>query len=117
MLSKFGIGWKNNLKGGVLLEENPWSCSCELLWLGRWLRRWLRETFHVHMLSVEASLYVNSVSRKATCTVSGTNVSLAIIDLRKSDVDCNPVISSATRMDLSLLTVGIFLSLLACSVL
>ncbi|GIY61103.1 chaoptin [Caerostris darwini] len=104
-----------HITGGVLLEENPWSCSCELLWLGRWLRRWLRETFHVHMLSVEASLYVNSVSRKATCTVSGTNVSLAIIDLRKSDVDCNPVVSAATR---SLLTVGVFpFLLLACSVL
>ncbi|GFT86110.1 chaoptin [Nephila pilipes] len=96
--------------GGVLLEENPWSCSCDLLWLGRWLRRWLRETFHVHMLSVEASLYVNSVSRKATCSVSGTNISLAIIDLRKSDVDCNPIVGSASRMDSSLLT---FLSMAA----
>ncbi|CAL1274792.1 unnamed protein product [Larinioides sclopetarius] len=114
-----------HITGGVLLEENPWSCSCELLWLGRWLRRWLRETFHVHMLSVEASLYVNSVSRKATCTVSGSNVSLAIIDLRKSDVDCHQVVGGTSpppRMNLSLLTflsLGAFLFPIsfACSVL
>ncbi|KFM57655.1 Chaoptin, partial [Stegodyphus mimosarum] len=71
-----------HITGGVLLEGNPWNCSCDLLWLSRWLRRWLRETFHVHMLSVEAALYVNSVSRKATCSIPGMNTSLAIVDLR-----------------------------------
>ncbi|CAL1270134.1 unnamed protein product [Larinioides sclopetarius] len=87
-----------HITGGVLLEDNPWNCSCELLWLGRWLRRWLRETFHVHMLSVEAALYVNAISRKATCTISGTNSSLAIVDLRWSDVDCEIVVSKATSL-------------------
>ncbi|KFM75099.1 Chaoptin, partial [Stegodyphus mimosarum] len=84
-----------HITGGVLLEENPWSCSCELLWLGRWLRRWLRETFHVHLLSVEATLYVSSVSRKATCLVQGSNISLAIIDLKQSDVKCEKTVNKA----------------------
>ncbi|XP_015910441.2 chaoptin [Parasteatoda tepidariorum] len=85
-----------HITGGVLLEDNPWNCSCELLWLGRWMRRWLRETFHVHMLSVEAAIYVNTVSRKATCSIQGTNTSIAIVDLRKSNVNCEAVTSAAS---------------------
>ncbi|XP_054716428.1 chaoptin-like [Uloborus diversus] len=87
-----------HISGGVLLEDNPWNCSCELLWLGRWLRRWLRETFHVHMLNVEAALYVNSVSRKATCSVTGTNISLAIVELRSTDVDCEVKVNRSSHL-------------------
>ncbi|XP_015910464.1 chaoptin [Parasteatoda tepidariorum] len=85
-----------HITGGVLLEENPWNCSCELLWLGRWMRRWLIETFHVHMLSVEAALYVNTVSKKTTCTIPGTNSTLSIVDLRVKDVNCEVVSNSAS---------------------
>ena len=80
--------------GGVLLEENPWDCSCDLLWLGQWLQRWLRETFHVHMLSVEAALYVNTVSRNAKCSMRGSNISYSIIDLRRSDLKCESAINA-----------------------
>lgn len=84
--------------GGVLLEENPWDCSCDLLWLGQWLRRWLRETFHVHMLSIEAALYVNTVSRNAKCSMRGSNVSLSIIDLRRSDLKCESAINAVASL-------------------
>ncbi|XP_055951250.1 chaoptin-like [Argiope bruennichi] len=78
-----------HILGGVLLEDNPWICSCELLWMGKWLRRWLRETFHVHMLSTEAMLYVNSVARKTKCSVLNTNVTISVIDLKSSDIHCD----------------------------
>ncbi|KAG8198837.1 hypothetical protein JTE90_007139 [Oedothorax gibbosus] len=99
-----------HITGGVLLEDNPWTCSCDLLWLGRWLRRWLRETFHVHMLSVEAALYVNTISRRARCSIPGTNMTLAIIELRHSDVNCDEVASVATgtyigTIDVALLSI------------
>lgn len=86
------------ISGGVLLEENPWNCTCNLLWLGQWLRRWLRETFHVNMLSIEAALYVNTVSRNAKCFLIGSNTSISIIDLRKSDVQCERAISLAASL-------------------
>ena len=37
--------WRNKkkLSGGMALQGNSWSCSCENVWLGRWLRRWMRE--------------------------------------------------------------------------
>ncbi|GFS34288.1 chaoptin [Nephila pilipes] len=78
-----------HITGGVLLEENPWICSCELIWMGNWIRRWLRETFHVHMLSIEATLYVNSVARKTKCSVPDTNITFDVIDLRPSDIQCD----------------------------
>ena len=34
---------KKKLSGGMALQGNSWSCSCENVWLGRWLRRWMRE--------------------------------------------------------------------------
>ncbi|GIX91851.1 chaoptin [Caerostris extrusa] len=81
-----------HITGGVLLEDNPWACSCELVWMGKWLRRWLRETFHVHMLSIEAMLYVNSVARKTRCSVPNTNITFAVIVLRPSDIHCQKVL-------------------------
>ncbi|XP_071039126.1 chaoptin-like isoform X1 [Parasteatoda tepidariorum] len=76
-----------HITGGVFLEDNPWSCSCELLWMGDWMRRWLRETFRVHVLNVEASLYVNNVAKKATCSFKN-NVTYSIVHLKESDVNC-----------------------------
>lgn len=58
----------------------------------------MRETFHVHMLSIEAALYVNSVSRNAKCSMPGTNVSISIIDLRKIDVQCENVASAVSKL-------------------
>ncbi|UYV60683.1 GPRNNB1 [Cordylochernes scorpioides] len=46
--------------GGVLLDHNPWRCSCSLLWLGAWQRRWLRETVRAHALPFDAALFVES---------------------------------------------------------
>ncbi|GIZ00904.1 hypothetical protein CEXT_619171 [Caerostris extrusa] len=50
------------------------------------------------MLSVEAALYVNAISRKAKCSILGTNTSLAIVDLRWTDVDCEVVVSRASSV-------------------
>lgn len=56
----------------------------------------MRETFHVNMLSIEAALYVNSVSRNAKCSIPSSNVTISIIDLRKSDVQCETAVSGTT---------------------
>ena len=39
--------------GGMALQGNSWSCSCENVWLGRWLRRWMREALQLHTSVVE----------------------------------------------------------------
>ncbi|CAL1267963.1 unnamed protein product [Larinioides sclopetarius] len=93
--SGLDIDQTQHILGGVLLEDNPWICSCELLWMGKWLRRWLRETFHVHMLSTEAMLYVTSVARKTKCLVPSTNVSISVIDLWSADIYCDISIGNA----------------------
>ena len=40
--------------GGMALQGNSWSCSCENVWLGRWLRRWMREALQLHTSSSAA---------------------------------------------------------------
>ncbi|GIY46850.1 hypothetical protein CDAR_586671 [Caerostris darwini] len=99
-------------RGGVLLEDNPWVCSCELVWMGKWLRRWLRETFHVHMLSIEAMLYVNSVARKTRCSVPNTNITFAVIDLRPSDIHCQKSVGNAFYASCSVTVILLTFSLI-----
>ena len=41
------------ISGGMALQGNSWSCSCENVWLGRWLRRWMREALQLHTSVVE----------------------------------------------------------------
>lgn len=38
------------LSDGILLEDNPWICSCELTWLSDWLRRWAKDLRRSHIL-------------------------------------------------------------------
>ncbi|XP_022243437.1 chaoptin-like isoform X2 [Limulus polyphemus] len=76
------------ITGGVLLENNPWKCGCDLIWLSHWLRRWMRETLRVQMLHFDAVLYVYNLARRSTCIIPGTNIEIPIIDLRSKDMNC-----------------------------
>ncbi|GIX91095.1 chaoptin, partial [Caerostris extrusa] len=87
--------WTAEVLKGCFTGRQSLICSCELVWMGKWLRRWLRETFHVHMLSIEAMLYVNSVARKTRCSVPNTNITFAVIDLRPSDIHCQKSVGNA----------------------
>ncbi|XP_076309663.1 uncharacterized protein LOC143224978 [Tachypleus tridentatus] len=88
-----------HITGGVLLENNPWKCDCDLIWLSNWLRRWMRETLRVQVLHFDAALYVYNLARKGTCTIPGTNTEIPIIDLRLKDINCleNEHNTAATR--------------------
>ncbi|XP_076328669.1 uncharacterized protein LOC143234861 [Tachypleus tridentatus] len=77
-----------HITGGVLLENNPWKCGCDLIWLSHWLRRWMRETLKVQTLHFDAVLYVYNLARRSTCTVPGRNTEISIIDLRSKDMNC-----------------------------
>ena len=46
--------------GGMALQGNSWSCSCENVWLGRWLRRWMREALQLHTSVVERGQVITS---------------------------------------------------------
>jgi len=58
------------LQGGMALQGNLWSCSCENIWLGRWLRRWMREALQLHTSVVERGQTIQAVVRTITCRQS-----------------------------------------------
>ncbi|XP_071442248.1 chaoptin-like [Hetaerina americana] len=75
------------VSGGLVLRGNPWSCGCELAWLGAWLRRWLRETLQIHTVSVEGAQRArHRLAREATCVHPRTAARVPLIDLRPEDV-------------------------------
>ncbi|XP_076330934.1 uncharacterized protein LOC143236518 [Tachypleus tridentatus] len=77
-----------HITGGVLLENNPWVCDCDLTWLSRWLRRWMRETLRIQMFHFDAALYVYNLARRSTCVIHGLNTEIPIIDLKPADINC-----------------------------
>ena len=52
----------------MALQDNPWQCSCENVWLGEWLRRWMRETLQLHTSGVERGQSIQNIVRTITCT-------------------------------------------------
>ncbi|XP_037523397.1 chaoptin [Rhipicephalus sanguineus] len=85
-----GEDWRGtqHLAGGIRLENNPWVCDCQLLWLSRWLRRWLRETLRVQMLHFDAAIYVHNLARKSECTYPEGQLRKPLIDLQEDDFRC-----------------------------
>lgn len=77
-----------HLAGGIRLENNPWVCDCQLLWLSRWLRRWLRETLRVQMLHFDAAIYVHNLARQSKCTYPEGQRRKPVIDLKEDDFQC-----------------------------
>lgn len=78
-----------HISGGVLLENNPWVCSCGLVWLGHWIRRWMRETLRVQMLHFDGFLYTQNLARRTVCSVPGTNKTIPLVDLELATFGCN----------------------------
>uniref|UniRef100_T1JRB4 LRRCT domain-containing protein n=1 Tax=Tetranychus urticae TaxID=32264 RepID=T1JRB4_TETUR len=77
------------LSGGLLLEDNPLICSCDITWLGSWLRKWLKETRKIHLLNHETFLSTESKARLMTyigCNCCSTNLSLAQLFLLQYSV-------------------------------
>lgn len=80
--------------GGLLLEDNPWSCSCDLLWLSSWLRRWERETRKLRMLSLEELTDQSSLEPlKGHCTYTSSSMSNVI---SRTDGNLQPASSKLT---------------------
>ena len=96
----------------MALQGNPWSCSCENVWLGRWLRRWMREALQLHTSVVERGQTIRAVVRTITCTNSdGSERPLLELD---SDTPCQLElgVSRAEYITTNLQTVMISLLLL-----
>lgn len=64
------------IEGGLLLEDNPLICSCDILWLSSWLRKWLKESRKIHHHNHDTFLSTESKARLMTCKQS-------IVQLRK----------------------------------
>ncbi|XP_040574912.1 chaoptin [Lepeophtheirus salmonis] len=66
-----GSLWKYNgtniIQGGLSLQNNPWLCSCENVWLGIWLRRWMREALQLHISPIENGINVRNMIRSIEC--------------------------------------------------
>ena len=79
----------NRSSGGLLLEGNHWTCSCDNGWLGNWLKRWYLETFTIrHPVST-------TLASSATCQDPVTGRKRPIIDLTPNDNSCSVAALSA----------------------
>ena len=100
------------VSGGMALQGNSWSCSCENVWLGRWLRRWMREALQLHTSVVERGQTIRAVVRTITCKNSdGSERPLLELD---TDTPCQlpPVSGSGPRRDLVTVISCLLLTLL-----
>jgi len=78
-----------HLTGGLLLEGNQWTCSCDNGWMGNWLKRWYLETFSIrHPVST-------LMPNRATCHDPLTGRKRAIIDLTPNENSCSVAALSA----------------------
>lgn len=68
------------MQGGMALQGNPWTCSCENVWLGVWLRRWMREALQLHTSVVERGQTVRSVVNTITCRSGSEDIPLLDLD-------------------------------------
>ena len=100
------------VSGGMALQGNAWSCSCENVWLGRWLRRWMREALQLHTSVVERGQTIRAVVRTITCKNSdGSERPLLELD---TDTPCQlqPVSGSEPRLPLQTVITCLLLPLL-----
>lgn len=87
------------LSDGILLDDNPWICSCELTWLSDWLRRWAKDMRRSHML--EPALV--SAMTDGSCVPSHDphfdSKGVPLIELRPNLFACNlPSLASASSI-------------------
>ena len=98
--------------GGMALQGNSWSCSCENVWLGRWLRRWMREALQLHTSVVERGQTIRAVVRTITCKTSeGGERPLLELD---TDTPCQlpPVSGSGSSQELHTVITCLLLTIL-----
>ena len=88
--------------GGIILEDNPLVCDCNLLWLSQWMREVFTE---MKSINVEAAIHAKSKLSLSQCArplcynnaqqySSTTNITtlppqqsyVSIIDLRDEDI-------------------------------
>lgn len=83
---------------GLLLGDNPWICSCNLVWLSQWLRRWAKETRKAYAFNVDMDPSHWSSLFDVSCTTSDQNALRArLIEFQRDiQVTCSPVSSSSS---------------------
>lgn len=69
--------------GGIILENNPLECDCNLLWISRWMKEIFTE---MKSINVEAAIHVKSALSLSRCRMDhqpptlGSNASAAVIE-------------------------------------
>ncbi|XP_074600267.1 uncharacterized protein LOC141854476 [Brevipalpus obovatus] len=58
---------RTHLSGGILVDNNPLDCRCDLLWLTSYFHRWLRDYRRLNMLNYPAILAAETRIRQARC--------------------------------------------------
>lgn len=85
----------------MALQGNPWTCSCDNVWLGKWLRRWMRETLQLHTSVVERGQAIQSVVRRITCRDGGDGDDarkIPLVDLDEDRCRSEDEVSAAARI-------------------
>ena len=81
--------------GGILLDENPLKCDCDLIWISDWMKRLISD---MRVINIEAALQANSMAAMSQCIVHKTNhfnesqiQKISLLDLRSEDIFCGNI--------------------------
>ncbi|CAG2160447.1 unnamed protein product [Oppiella nova] len=83
--NKFNKNWESQqMLGGILLDDNPLHCDCDLIWISDWMKRLISD---MRVVNIEAALQAHTMASMSQCIAY-----LPIpINLRSEDILCENI--------------------------
>lgn len=96
--------------GGIILEDNPLVCDCNLLWISRWMNEIFTE---MKSINIEAAIHVKAALSLSRCRLWDGMGKIPITHLREEDIgqECHEEqsINSARSVTFLPALIGLFL--------
>ncbi|CAG2103122.1 unnamed protein product [Medioppia subpectinata] len=111
--NKLNKNWESQqMLGGILLDENPLNCDCDLIWISDWMKRLISD---MRVVNIEAALQAHTMASMSQCisyddpiphTLDNISYALpqnarkiSLLDLRSEDIFCGNISFKVTSND------------------